>query len=98
MRLKMLAAAAAAMMMTGFAAAPADAQDASMQGTMQAGAQGGMQGSVRHRTVVRTTTTTTVHRNNGRHLGWRNRHRSSRVCRTVWHNHQRRRVCTTRYR
>lgn len=51
----------------------------------------------RDRTVVRTTTT--VHRDNGHHYGWRNRHhRKVRVCRTVWRHHHRTRVCTWRYR
>jgi len=81
MKLKMLAAAAAAMVMTGFAAAPADAQ---------------MRDGMRERTVVRTTTT--VHRDNGRHMGWRNNHRRRQVCRTTWRHHQRHRVCTWRYR
>lgn len=51
---------------------------------------------VRERTVVRTTTV--VHRDNGRHYGWRNKHRRTRVCRTVWRHGERHRVCTWRYR
>jgi Ni/Co efflux regulator RcnB len=83
MKLSIMAAAAAALVTTSFAAAPADAQ------------RGGRDG-MRERTVVRTTV---VHRDNGHHYGWRNnRHRKVRVCRTVWRHHHRSQVCTWRYR
>jgi Ni/Co efflux regulator RcnB len=84
MKLSIMAAAAAALVSTSFAAAPADAQRGDRDG-------------MRERTVVRTTV---VHRDNGNHYGWRNnnRHRKVKVCRTVWRNHHRDRVCTWRYR
>jgi hypothetical protein len=82
MKLSILAAAAAALLSTSFAAAPADAQRGDRD---------------RERTVVRTTTV--VHRDNGNHYGWRNKHhRKVKVCRTVWRHHHRDRVCTWRYR
>lgn len=79
MKITVMAAAAAALVLTSFvAAAPAEAQP------------------MRERTVVKTTTSV-VHRDNGRHMGWRNKHRT-RVCRTTWRHHQRHRICTVRVR
>ncbi|MBV8685343.1 MAG: hypothetical protein JOZ90_01645 [Alphaproteobacteria bacterium] len=78
MKITVMAAAAAALVLTSFGfEAPASAQR-------------------NERTVVRTTTV--VHRDRGRHMGWRNKHRRVRVCRTVWRHHHRERVCTWRYR
>jgi hypothetical protein len=75
------AAAAALVLTSSGAAAPADAQRRGDRAV--------------ERTVVRTTV---VHRDNGHHYGWRNKQRRVRVCRTVWRNHHRNRVCTWRYR
>lgn len=52
----------------------------------------------RHDRVVTTTRTTVVHRanDNGRHRGWHKKR--VKVCRNVWRNHHRQRVCTWRTR
>jgi Spy/CpxP family protein refolding chaperone len=35
------------------------------------------------------------HQDNGRHNGWRNRHRTRQVCRWITRHHRRVRVCRT---
>jgi hypothetical protein len=104
MKLSILAAAAAALVTTSFAAAPADAQMGQRERTVVR--TDGDRTVVRtdgDRTVVRTRTVVRDDRRHdgwqrGNHYGWRNNHRRTRVCRTVWRNHHRSQVCTMRYR
>jgi hypothetical protein len=96
MKLSILAAAAAALLTSSFAAAPADAQGMRDHSRTVVRTDG-------DRTVVRTRTVVRDDRRHrgwqrGNHYGWRNNHRKMRVCRTVWRNHHRDRVCTWRYR
>jgi hypothetical protein len=88
MKLMTLAAAAAALLTTSLAAAPADAQPVRERTVVKTTTTQ----PVRERTVVRKTVVRTHHRR----AGWGNHHRS-RTCRVTIRHHVRHRVCTTRW-